>query len=92
MKKKGTFEVFSANKKHKKLKNLFLEVYSEANKNKKLIKNSSKNNIHESLKKNGSRILRKNEYLLNLPMYIFGIEEKSKKNHFEKLMSKHLMT
>jgi hypothetical protein len=29
MKKKGTFEVLSANKKHKKLKNLFLEAYSD---------------------------------------------------------------
>jgi hypothetical protein len=49
MKKRGTFEVFSTTKKNKKFKNLFLEIYSDPNTNKKLIKNSSKNNIHDSL-------------------------------------------
>ena len=58
MKKKGTFEMFNTNKKHKKFKNLFLEVYSEPNTNKKLIKNSSINNIHDSLKKNMSKIIK----------------------------------
>jgi hypothetical protein len=50
MKKRGTFEVFSTTKKNKKIKNLFLEIYSDAFTNKKLKKNSSKSNIHESLK------------------------------------------
>lgn len=50
MKKRGTFEVFSTSKKNKKFKNLFLEIYSDNLTNKKLLKNSSKNNIHESLK------------------------------------------
>ena len=28
---------------------------------------------------------------MNLPLYRFGIEEKMKKNNFEKLLSKHMM-
>jgi hypothetical protein len=36
-------------------------------------------------------MFKKNEYLMNLPLYRFGIEEKRKKNKFEQLLNKHLM-